>query len=111
LRGDPCFEKIVASSRRSNVPGSTGRRAVVRGILPQTDLNVRRLRDAFRLAAENGRLAARDPQSATSATLWFLEKSPNFPRNEPPNPAKYFSEQPEMTFHDESKKAKTRKGN
>jgi len=55
------------------------------------------LRDAFRLAAENGRLAARDPQSVTSLVRWRLEKSPNFPRNEPPNPAKYFSERPEIT--------------
>src|SRR5438128_7211139 len=27
-----------------------------------------------------------------------------FPRNEPPNPAKYFSERPEMTSHDEEPK-------
>ena len=33
-----------------------------------------------------------------------------FPRNEPPNPAKYFSERPEMTSRDgKSRKAKTRK--
>src|SRR5207302_9812795 len=33
-----------------------------------------------------------------------------FPRNEPPNPAKYLSERPEMTTHDgKSRKAKTRK--
>jgi hypothetical protein len=33
-----------------------------------------------------------------------------FPRNEPPNPAKYFSERPQMTSHDgESKKAKIKK--
>ena len=41
-----------------------------------------------------------------------LEKSPNFPRNEPPNPAKYFSERPEMTSHDgKSRKAKREKPN
>ena len=34
---------------------------------------------------------------------WF-SKFPFFPRNEPPNPAKYFSEGPEMTSHDEEPK-------
>ena len=63
-------------------------------------------RDAFRLAAESGRLAACAPQSVTSASPWCLEKSPNFSRNEPPNPAKYSSERPEMTTHDgKSRKA------
>src|SRR5204863_4902909 len=37
------LEENVAFSRRSNLPGSTGRRPVVRGSLPRTDLDVRRL--------------------------------------------------------------------
>ena len=37
------------------------------------------------------------PNPKRPLSPWCLEKFPNFPRNEPPNPAKYFSERPEMT--------------
>src|SRR5947208_2727217 len=39
---------------------------------------------------------------------WFLEFL-FFPRNEPPNPAKYLSEGPEMTTHDGKSRKATRK--
>jgi hypothetical protein len=69
LRSEPCFEKIVAS-HRSNP-------AVVAGVSPA--LGTTHLSQPARLARQHGSFH-------------------NFSRNEPPNPAEYVGERPEMNF-------------
>jgi len=64
----------------------------------------------FLLSSQNHFAANTVPGSAIRAIR--VLKFSYSPRNEPPNPAEYLGERPEMTPHDEEpRKAKTRKGN
>src|SRR5947207_301327 len=64
----------------------------------------------FRLAGACSALSKRTQTSAlappgfNASRFNDLASRSIFPRNEPPNPAKYFSEGPEMTSHDEEPK-------